>query len=67
MNKLTRSGYIPGFPRCHVLKLRVIEPTYQKLLNIQKEENICMALLLRTLLYKGLAEFVELDEEEKSE
>ena len=67
MKKLTRSGIIQGNPRCRVLKFRVIEPTYQKLQKIQKEENICMALLLRTLVYKGLAEFVELDENEMRE
>ncbi len=67
MKKLTRSELIPGNPRCHVLKFRIIESTYQKLIKIQKEENICMALLLRNLLYKGLAEFVELDENEMRE
>ena len=67
MKKLTRSGLIPGHPRCHVLKFRIIEPTYQKLLKLQEENNICMALLLRHLVYRGLAEFVDLSEEELSE
>jgi hypothetical protein len=67
MNKLSRSGIIQGNPRCHVLKFRIIEPTYQKLIKIQEQENICMALLIRNLLYRGLAEFVELSEEERRE
>ena len=67
MKKLTRSGIIPGKPRCHVLKVRIIETTYNKLIKIQKENNICMAFLLRHLLYKSLAEFTDLTEEEKSE
>lgn len=67
MKKLTRSGIIPGKPRCHVLKFRIIEPTYQKLIKIQEQENISMALLIRHLLYRGLAEFINLSEEEMSE
>lgn len=67
MKKLTRSGIIPGHPRCHVLKFRLIEDTYNKLLKIQEEKGICMAFLLRHLLYKSLAEFTDLTEEEMSE
>lgn len=67
MRKLSRSGIIKGYPRHRVLKLRVIETTYRKLKKIQEEEGICMAFLLRTLLYKGLAEFTDLTEEELGE
>jgi hypothetical protein len=67
MKKLSRSGIIPGNPRCHVLKIRVINETYNKLIKIQEEKGICMAFLLRHLLYKSLAEFIELSEEELSE
>jgi hypothetical protein len=67
MKKLSRSGIIPGFPRCHVLKFRIIESTYQKLIKIQEQENISMALLIRHLVYKSLAEFIDLTEEERSE
>jgi hypothetical protein len=67
MKKLTRSGIIPGNPRCRVLKFRVIESTYNKLLKLQEEKGICMAFLLRHLLYKSLAEFTDLTEEERGE
>ena len=67
MKKLTRSGIIPGNPRCHVLKIRVINETYNKLLKLQEEKCVCMAFLIRHLLYKSLAEFIELSEEERSE
>ena len=67
MKKLSRSGIIPGNPRCHVLKFRIINETYNKLLKLQEEKKICMAFLLRHLLYKSLAEFVELSEEEIGE
>jgi hypothetical protein len=67
MKKLSRSGIIPGSPRCHVLKFRIIESTYQKLLKIQEQENISMALLIRHLVYRGLAEFIDLNEQELSE
>ncbi len=67
MKKLSRSGIIQGNPRCHVLKLRIIEITYNKLIKIQEEKCICMAFLLRHLLYKSLAEFTDLTEEEMSE
>ena len=67
MKKLSRSGIIPGNPRCHVLKFRIINETYNKLLKLQEENNFCMAFLLRHLLYEGLGRYVELSEEEKSE
>ena len=67
MKKLSRSGIIPGNPRCHVLKIRVINETYNKLLKLQEEKGICMAFLLRHLLYEGLSKYVELNEEEMSE
>jgi hypothetical protein len=61
MTKLRRGGYGSGeWAYNKVLKLRVMQQTYDKLLELQDSKGVCMAYLLREFLYDGLnKEFTE--------
>ena len=37
-----------------VLKLRVLQATYNELVVMQKKRGVCMAELLRQLIYEGM-------------
>ena len=53
--KLRRGGYGSGeWAYSKVLKLRVMESTFDKLVELQQSRGLCMAQLLRELVYKGL-------------
>lgn len=55
MKKLRRGGYGSGeFSYKHVVKLRIMDETYNKLLKLQESNGVCMAYLLRKFLYEGL-------------
>jgi len=61
MKKLRRGGYGRGNESYkHVVKLRIMDETYNKLLELQESKGVCMAYLLRQFLYEGLnKEFAE--------
>ena len=48
-----------------VLKLRVMERTYNELLAIQQKREVCMAELLRQLIYESMEKEIT-DTEEKT-
>ena len=48
-----------------VLKLRVMERTYDELVAIQEKRGVCMAQLLRELIYESMEKYVT-DTEEKT-
>lgn len=53
--KLRRGGYGSGeWAYNKVLKLRVMQQTYDKLVAMQEQRGLCMAQILRELVYKGL-------------
>ena len=56
-----RGGYGSGeYSYNHVVKLRIMDETYNKLLELQESKGVCMAYLLRQFVYEGLdKEFAE--------
>lgn len=67
LNKLRRrGGYGSGeFSYKHVVKLRIMDETYNKLLKLQESKGVCMAYLLRQFVYEGLDKEV-IETEQKS-
>jgi len=59
--KLRRGGYGSGeWAYSKVLKLRVMQSTFDKLVELQQSRGLCMAQLLRELVYRSLEkEFTE--------
>ena len=53
--KLRRGGHGSGeWSYNKVLKLRVMQSTFDKLVELQESKGLCMAQLLSELVYQGL-------------
>ena len=51
MNKIIEPG---DWRYSKVLKLRVMQATYDELVSIQEKRGVCMAQLLRELIYESM-------------
>ena len=53
--KLRRGGHGSGeWSYSKVLKLRVMQSTFDKLVELQESKGLCMAQMLRELIYESL-------------
>ncbi len=67
MKKLRRGGHGSGdWAYNKVLKLRVMQATYDELVAMQEERGLCMAQLLRELLSEVMNRSLCTDTEEKT-
>ena len=66
MGKLLKSEPGPNeWSYNRVLKLRVMQATYDELVAIQEKRGVCMAQLLRELIYESMEKYVT-DTKEKT-